>query len=148
MNAERQPYESSDGIRMWILDGQLHRADGPAVERPDGGREWLLHGELHRDDGPAIVRPTGTTEWYVNGRLHRVDGPAIEYADGGWAFYYDGIGLTGADHAQLTSVDDEQVRTIALHLYANSPRRWSDDGQTRHRVISMSDAIATARRLT
>ena len=38
----RQPKLSvtKDGTRMWRLDKQLHRTDGPAVEHPDAAKEW------------------------------------------------------------------------------------------------------------
>lgn len=35
--------------------------------------------ELHREDGPAIDRYDGWGQWYNNGELHRLNGPAIDY---------------------------------------------------------------------
>jgi hypothetical protein len=32
-----------DGNRVWWVDSQLHRTDGPAVERTDGSREWWIN---------------------------------------------------------------------------------------------------------
>jgi hypothetical protein len=29
---------------------------------------WYLNGELHREDGPAIERANGTKAWYLNGK--------------------------------------------------------------------------------
>lgn len=58
-------------------NGELHRVDGPAVERPNGYRAWWLNGELHRVDGPAIEYADGTRAWWVDGNLHRTDGPAV-----------------------------------------------------------------------
>ena len=29
---------------------------------------WLLNGKLHREDGPAIEYANGTKEWYVDGK--------------------------------------------------------------------------------
>ena len=46
---------------------QLHRTDGPAVERTSGARSWYLHGKLHRSDGPAIERANGSRGWWLNG---------------------------------------------------------------------------------
>lgn len=69
--------------------GQLHREDGPAIERKDGYQSWWINGMLHRIDGPAIIWPNGTRLWYQNNCLHRTDGPAIEYRWGG-TWYIDG----------------------------------------------------------
>ena len=30
--------------------------------------EWWLNDELHREDGPAIERKNGTKEWWLNGK--------------------------------------------------------------------------------
>jgi hypothetical protein len=41
---------------------------------------WLTtNDELHREDGPAVERPDGSKEWWVNDERHRIDGPAAEY---------------------------------------------------------------------
>jgi hypothetical protein len=58
----------SNGGRAWYINGQLHREDGPAIERPDGTRAWFAHGQLHRSDSPAVEYPDGTCEWYINGQ--------------------------------------------------------------------------------
>lgn len=55
-----------DGDRWWLLDGELHREGGPAVESKYGTKEWCRDGELYREDGPAIENPNG--EWWVNGK--------------------------------------------------------------------------------
>ena len=49
-------------------NGELHRDDGPAIERAGGDKEWYKNGELHRDDGPAIERADGYKAWYKNGK--------------------------------------------------------------------------------
>lgn len=33
----------------------------------DGHKEWLLNGKLHREDGPAIEYSSGSKEWWLNG---------------------------------------------------------------------------------
>ena len=58
---------SKDGDREWCLRGELHREDGPAIERANGVRSWWLHGERHREDGPAIEFANGDLEWYLHG---------------------------------------------------------------------------------
>jgi len=47
-------------VEQWLLDGKLHREDGPAwIEYyPDGqvrAEWWRLDGLLHREDGPARI---------------------------------------------------------------------------------------------
>ena len=79
-----------EGSKYWYLNGQLHRVDGPAVERPNGSEEWWLNDRRHRENGPAVIEATGTTSWYLDGKLHREDGPAVEYADGSKCWYLDG----------------------------------------------------------
>jgi hypothetical protein len=38
------------------------------VEHPDGIKVWyLLNGRLHREDGPAIEYMDGEKHWYLNG---------------------------------------------------------------------------------
>jgi len=73
---------SSDGTERWILNGQLHRDDGPAVIGADGTEKWYQHGQLHRGDGPAVTYPDGTELWWQHGQLHRGDGPAVIGDDG------------------------------------------------------------------
>ena len=72
----------ADGDKYWYLNGEIHREDGPAVERADGDKCWYLKGKLHREDGPAIEWADGDKAWYLKGKLHREDGPAVETANG------------------------------------------------------------------
>ncbi|MCS4089722.1 hypothetical protein [Rhizobium sp. BK176] len=64
-----------------IVDGVMHREDGPAmVRRPrfvgdDAYEEYRFRGNLHRDDGPALVLGDQSV-WYRHGLEHRVDGPS------------------------------------------------------------------------
>ena len=55
------------GTKVWYLNGQRHREDGPAIEWPDGGKEWWLNGQRHREDGPAREFADGAKSWYLNG---------------------------------------------------------------------------------
>ena len=79
-----------NGTKIWLLNGELHREDGPAVEYYDGTKEWYLDGKYHREDGPAIEYPDGTKYWYVNGECHRENGPAVERADGDIEWWLNG----------------------------------------------------------
>lgn len=56
-----------DGTRIWHLDGERHREDGPAWECFDGSKAWYRHGKIHREDGPAVIRADGTTMWFIDG---------------------------------------------------------------------------------
>jgi hypothetical protein len=82
-----------DGTKVWWLNGEQHRTDGPAVEYVNGGKEWYLNNQRHRIDGPAMVYTNGDKEWFLNDKWHRTDGPAIEYVDGYRAWYLDGSAL-------------------------------------------------------
>lgn len=53
-------------------------------------KEWLVNGKLHKEDGPAVEYESGQKEWWTDGLLHREDGPAIEYADGRKEWYWHG----------------------------------------------------------
>jgi hypothetical protein len=56
------------GTKLWFLNGNPHREDGPALECADGSKYWYLNGELHRIDGPAIEDSNGSKYWYVDGK--------------------------------------------------------------------------------
>lgn len=62
-----------------------------------GTKEWLLNGKLHREDGPAVEYIDGTKKWFLNGKLHREDGPAVEFASGEKRWYLDNYNYTEAD---------------------------------------------------
>lgn len=79
-----------NGEKHWLLNGNFHREDGPAIERPNGTKLWFLNNKLHREDGPAIEYFNGTKEWYLNGELHREDGPAVEEPDGTKYWFLNG----------------------------------------------------------
>ena len=114
-----------DGHKVWYLNGELHREDGPAKEWPDGSKEWYRNNQLHREDGPAVEMACGYKEWWINGKLHsedrpariypngdkfwllngkyhRVDGPALEYANGTKFWYLDGKELTEEEFNRRT----------------------------------------------
>ncbi len=75
---------------VYLLDGMLHRKDGPAIthnwkaDTSDSIEEWYILGKLHRKgDLPAIIWETGRKEWYKNGKLHRKgDLPAVIWETG------------------------------------------------------------------
>ena len=81
---------SADGEKIWYLNGELHRPDGPAIESADGDKEWWLHDQRHRTDGPAVEWADGGKEWWLNDKRHRTDGPAVERANGNKFWYLNG----------------------------------------------------------
>jgi hypothetical protein len=56
------------GHKRYYLNGQLHRADGPAIEFTDGSKVWYIHGHLHRLDGPAVDYSYGNKYWHLHGK--------------------------------------------------------------------------------
>ena len=93
-NSPTQAIVRDGGDKLWHLNGQFHREDGPAVELANGTKYWFLNGHLHREDGPAVEYASGTKEWFINGQCHREDGPAIEYASGTKEWFLNGQELT------------------------------------------------------
>ena len=91
-----------NGNRHWWFNGELHREDGPAIERNDGSKFWCLNDKLHREDGPAIEYVNSYKAWYLNGKLHREDGPAIENVDGNKFWYLNGEQLTEQEFVSRT----------------------------------------------
>jgi len=61
------------GDKFWVVNGEYHRLDGPAVERISGTKFWYVNGLLHRLDGPAIEWTDGSKDWYANDKI--VNGP-------------------------------------------------------------------------
>ena len=94
----------------WKFEGELHRENGPALERADGTKAWHFNGKLHRENGPAVEYANGSKVWYINDKLHRENGPAVEYADGTKEWYINGVKLTeeqfNSRHVKELSMDE------------------------------------------
>jgi hypothetical protein len=105
--------EKSNGEKHWYKNNKRHRADGPAIEWANGPKEWWFDDKRHREDGPAYSTPAGQKEWFVKGLRHRLDGPAMEYADGGKLWYINNINVT-----ESVFNDNEQVKA---YKKANQP---------------------------
>ena len=85
----------------------------------DGTKMWYLHGELHREDGPAVERATGAKMWYLHDELHREDGPAVEHADGRRFWFLSGHEVTEEEHKRRTAditMDDARLIAAAPEL--------------------------------
>lgn len=62
----------------YLVNGKLHRVDGPAWIHAVGRQSWWQNGLYHREGGPAIIGVKGIRqEWWIHGIRHREDGPAI-----------------------------------------------------------------------
>ena len=86
----RNPRPSGRGGSQRNSDDQLHREDGPAVESSDGFRMWFLDGKLHREDGPAVELPEGTRFWYRKGeRLSEEEFEARKPRFSSWTSFKD-----------------------------------------------------------
>jgi hypothetical protein len=86
--------EDTDENKIWYLNDQLHRTDGPAVEDRHGDKYWYQNNQQHRTDGPAVEHADGSKGWYLNDQRHRTDGPAIEYSNGNKYWYIKGQNIT------------------------------------------------------
>lgn len=106
------------GSKFWYLNDELHREDGPAVERADGYKSWWLNDKLHREDGPAIEWVDGYKSWWLNGKRHREDGPAIEYANGDKEWYLNDKEVT----------EEEVMGAMPIQDSVNSPSHYNQAG--------------------
>ena len=59
----------------YLVNGYLHKLDGPAVVGKNK-KEYWSHGVRHRLNGPAVIHANGKLEYWQNGLLHREGGPA------------------------------------------------------------------------
>jgi len=97
----------NNGDKIWRLNGQLHREDGPAVEYANGTKQWYINGKYHREDGPAIEFANGTKQWWLTGQLHREDGPAVEWAYGYKTWYLHSKRYTKEEFLKQTQPAEE-----------------------------------------
>ena len=62
-----------NGTKQWWLNGNLHREDGPAIERPNGAKEWWLNGKpIHPETLVDLWLEREVFCWYdeTNGTLN------------------------------------------------------------------------------
>jgi hypothetical protein len=77
----------------------------PTMTETNGHKAWLLNGEIHREDGPAYeIEIHGYKAWYLKGKLHREDGPAIEFANRKEMWYLNGKNISEEEHASQTTL--------------------------------------------
>ena len=97
---------------FWIVNGLIHREDGPAIEYSNGTKEWYINGKRHRLDGPAIEYANGSKLWYPNGMVHREDGPAIETSNGGKSWWINGIFLGSIEELFEKWIENEDDKCL------------------------------------
>jgi hypothetical protein len=90
---------------QYILNGNFHREDGPAIIWADGTECWYIHGKFHREGGPAFKDANGTEYWYIHGKYHREDGPAIEWGDGNKEYWYNGKRIDMLNNYESIEID-------------------------------------------
>ena len=60
--------EVTETVTKWYNESnELHRENGPAVERANGDKSYFINDKLHREDGPAVERANGYKFYYING---------------------------------------------------------------------------------
>jgi hypothetical protein len=64
--------EYDDETKIWYLNNQLHRENGPAVETPNGYKVWCKHDKYHRTDGPAVIWSKGKEYWLNNRQYYDI----------------------------------------------------------------------------
>jgi hypothetical protein len=89
-----------NGVKEWYLNGKLHREDGPAIEYKNDEEEWYMHGKRHREGGPAERRTNGDA-WYQNGIRHRIGGPAVEFSNGSLKWFVHGKQYSKEDYEEF-----------------------------------------------
>ena len=65
---------SKFGNRLWLLNDEFHRVNGPAVELSNGDKSWYINGALHRENGAAAEYVNGRKSWYLNGVYYSESG--------------------------------------------------------------------------
>ena len=45
----------ANGYKSWLINGKLHREDGPAIEHVDGYKSWHLNGKPYTPSAHEII---------------------------------------------------------------------------------------------
>jgi hypothetical protein len=83
---------SKPDVQAWSIFyfdslGRRHNEHGPAINHSNRTKMWFVNGERHREDGPALTTGAGEI-WYYHGMIHRFDGPAQSHFINGTKRYY------------------------------------------------------------
>ena len=98
-----------NGDEFWYWHGQLHNANGPAVQREDEHIEYWIFGEKHREhDLPAVIRSSGTEEWWWYNKKHREnDQPAVRRSNGNLEWWFNGVRHRNNNPAWIKMIDNQ-----------------------------------------
>ena len=111
--------ERKNGTREWFINGKRHRENGPTVQYSNGYKAWYLNGKFHRENGPAIHWKDGHKEWYFNGELHRENGPSVEYPNSEYKeWFINGLEYTEKEY----KVKIERIRKIRFKYF----KQWEE----------------------
>jgi hypothetical protein len=88
----------------------MDKIEPTMVTTESGSKMWFLNGERHREDGPAVVHNNHKC-WFLNGKKHRIDGPAVEWGDGHISWYLDHVNMSFDKwlSTNQTLTDEEKV---------------------------------------
>jgi len=76
MRLVSRPFTKSWSIYYFDALGRRHNTQGPSINHNNRTKMWFINGERHRVEGPAFITPIGEI-WYYNGMIHRFGGPAL-----------------------------------------------------------------------
>lgn len=107
--------KDGESVFVHIKNKQIHNDHGPAIKYSKDNlgflAKYVINGKLHRDDGPALVRydqdfmeedeqfippasPIKMAIYYKNGIIHRLDGPAnwnqLKDTNHKYSYFYEG----------------------------------------------------------
>ena len=106
-----------EGTKFYYNEkGQLHREDGPAIEKLNGYKAWYINGKHHREDGPSVEFANGDKCWYKNGKLHRNDGPAVENEDGYKEWWLNGMRYTEKQEFNLIMNNPKEIELTMTEI--------------------------------
>lgn len=138
------PTVCTDGCRVWLVNGKLHRVYGPAVIHVDGSQSWWRNGRLHRDgDAPAIIHTSATEELLGHESAPR-NGDVV-FADDTREWWRDGCPHRNGDMPAIIRVSGTRIwfRNGLLHrdgdmpaaIYVNGEQEWYREGKRYRREI-------------
>ena len=92
----------SGRLEYHIVDGLLHREDGPALITYSASY-WFINGRLHREgDEPAMVFSDQILmSWWKNGKRHRIDTPAVVHGGLDDEWWVNGVKYREETHFKL-----------------------------------------------
>ena len=100
----------------------------PIIQYWDNGNvyreQWHLNGDFHRADGPAIIQyyVSGNIRedfWYLNDELHRVDGPAY--------IYYNKSGKIEREYWYLNGKESNHKEWLIANNLYKPYNTWTDE---------------------